>query len=102
MAKDVAVAGDSMLLKQSVLHDPLFAAISEPEEIWQMVDQMLVAQRQWLPNYAAANIDVAEQCLADHNAAGTRVSRPNWNGAARQAVRSVETPRRRSRRHPQR
>ncbi|HPF33052.1 MAG TPA: DUF87 domain-containing protein, partial [Candidatus Sabulitectum sp.] len=40
------------LLKQAMLHDPLVAAVCNPEEIWQMTDEMLVAQSEWLPNYA--------------------------------------------------
>ncbi|MEM7806791.1 MAG: alpha-galactosidase [Planctomycetota bacterium] len=90
MAKDAAVAGDVTLLKQAVLHDPLSAAVCEPEAIWQMVDEMLVAQRQWLPNYAAAAIDAAADRLSQHDAAGTRVPLRDWQGSTRQPVRSVE------------
>ena len=90
MAKDAAVAGDVTLLKQAVLHDPLTGAILEPEEIWQMVDAMLVAQRRWLPNFAEADVDAAADRLAKHEAAGTRVKRRQWEGAARKPVRSVE------------
>ena len=32
-----------------MLHDPLVGAVCNPEEIWQMTDEMLVAQAQWLP-----------------------------------------------------
>ena len=46
-------AGDVTLLKQAMLHDPLAAAVCNPEEIWQMTDEMLVAQAQWLPQFAA-------------------------------------------------
>ena len=46
-------AGDIDLLKLAVLHDPLVGAISTPEEVWQMVDEMVVAQARWLPQYAA-------------------------------------------------
>ena len=45
----------SILLKQAMLHDPLVGAICTPEEVWQMVDEMLVAQAQWLPQYAEAS-----------------------------------------------
>jgi len=67
-----------------VLHDPLVGAICTPDEVWQMVDEMVVAQAQWLPQYAAA-IPAAKARLA--TATGkTRA----WDGAARKQVRSVE------------
>ena len=53
-AVQAAVTGDVDLLKLAVLHDPLVGAISTPEEVWQMVDEMLVAQAEWLPQYAHA------------------------------------------------
>ena len=46
-----AVTGDETLLKQAMLHDPLTAAVCDPPEIWQMTDEMLVAQARWLPQY---------------------------------------------------
>lgn len=51
MAMEAAVHGDRMLLKQAMLHDPLVAAACNPLEIWQMADEMLAAQKQWLPQY---------------------------------------------------
>ena len=53
MSVEAAVRGDATLLKQAVLHDPLTAAVCDPEEIWQMVDEMLIAQAPWLPQYRA-------------------------------------------------
>jgi alpha-galactosidase len=92
MATRAAVTGDVTLLKQAVLHDPLSAAICSPEEIWQMVDEMLVAQAQWLPQYEAnGSIREAEDRLAAHERNGTRVKlRQGWQGAARKKTRSVE------------
>lgn len=52
MAKEAAVTGDLQLLKQAVLLDPLVGAVCNPPEVWKMVDEMLVAQQQWLPQYA--------------------------------------------------
>ena len=46
MAVHAAITGDVDLLKLAVLHDPLVGAICSPEEVWQMVDEMLVAQAQ--------------------------------------------------------
>ena len=54
MAVEAAVEGDVELLKLAVLHDPLVGAVCSPEEVWQMVDEMLVAQAAWLPQYADA------------------------------------------------
>ncbi|MBB3948878.1 alpha-glucosidase/alpha-galactosidase [Aureimonas jatrophae] len=84
MAVQAAVTGDVELLKLSVLHDPLVGAICSPEEVWQMVDEMLVAQAEWLPQYADA-IPAARERLAK----GTVPTR-QWAGAARREVRSVE------------
>ena len=84
MATHAAVSGDVDLLKQAVLHDPLVGAICTPEEVWQMVDEMLVAQAQWLPQYAQA-IPSAKERLAKKTVA-TR----DWQGAARRHTRSVE------------
>ncbi len=83
MGMKAAVTGDVELLKQSVLHDPLVGAICTPEEVWQMVDEMLVAQAQWLPQYADA-IPAARERLAH-----PRVKTREWAGAARLDVRSV-------------
>jgi len=87
MAVHAAVTGDVELLKLAVLHDPLVGAICSPEEVWQMVDEMLVAQARWLPQYAHA-IDDAKARLANKTVA-TR----DWQGAARREVRGIETVR---------
>ncbi|MDE2018103.1 MAG: alpha-galactosidase [Hyphomicrobiales bacterium] len=54
MAVHAAVSGDVETLKLAVLHDPLVGAVCTPEEVWRMVDEMLVAQARWLPQYADA------------------------------------------------
>ncbi len=51
MGVRAGLAGDVTLLKQAMLHDPLVGAICEPPEVWQMVDEMLVEQAPWLPQY---------------------------------------------------
>ena len=48
---EAAVHGNATLLKQAMLHDPLVGAVCNPEEVWQMTDEMLVAQAKWLPQY---------------------------------------------------
>lgn len=52
LAMEAAVAGDIALLRQAMLMDPLTGAVCNPPEIRQMVDEMLIAQAQWLPQYA--------------------------------------------------
>ena len=63
LAVRAAVTGDDKLLRQAMLLDPLTAAVCNPPEVWQMVDEMLVAQAQWLPQYGPA-IAAAKQRLA--------------------------------------
>ena len=84
MGMTAAITGDLDLLKQAVLHDPLVGAICTPDEVWQMVDEMVVAQAQWLPQYADA-IPAARERLKT-----PKVKTRDWSGAARQTVRSVE------------
>ena len=81
MAVHAAIAGDVELLKLAVLHDPLIGAICSPDEVWQMVDEMLVAQAEWLPQYADA-IPAARQRLAQ-----SKVATRDWAGAARRKAR---------------
>jgi alpha-galactosidase len=89
MGMEAAVHGDVTLLKQAMLHDPLVGAVCNPEEVWQMADEMLVAQAQWLPQYTKA-IPQAAARLADHEKNGTRVKLRDWQGAARLHVKTVE------------
>ncbi len=90
MAVEAAVHGDVTLLKQAMLHDPLVAAVCNPEEIWQMTDDMLVAQAEWLPNYSSEAIDAAQARLTQQEANGKRVAlREDWQGAARLAIKTT-------------
>ena len=84
MSVRAAMTGDVDLLKQAVLHDPLVGAICTPEEVWQMVDEMLVAQARWLPQYAHAIPAAVERLKTP------KVKTRDWAGAARFDVRSVE------------
>lgn len=54
MAVIAAVNGDENLLKQAMMMDPLTGAVLDPNEIWQMTDEMLVAGEEWLPQYKEA------------------------------------------------
>jgi alpha-galactosidase len=89
MAMEAAVRGDVALLKQAMLHDPLVGAVCNPEEVWQMTDEMLVAQAQWLPQYAH-EIVAAKNRLAEHEKNGTRVKLVQTAGAARVHTKTVE------------
>ena len=89
MAVKAAVHGDLTLLKQAMLHDPLTAAVCDPNEVWQMTDEMLVAQAAWLPQFAA-DIPAARKRLASEKRLGTRT----WTGAARVHTRTVAEMRR--------
>ncbi len=89
MGMEAAVHGDVTLLKQAMLHDPLVGAVCNPEEVWQMTDEMLVAQSPWLPNYAH-EVGSARARLAAHETNGTRVKLRETRGAARLQIKSVE------------
>ncbi len=52
LAVEAAVQGDIRLLYQAGMMDPLTGAVCTPGEICQMVDEMLIAQEKWLPQYA--------------------------------------------------
>ena len=87
MSVHAAVTGDLDLLKLAVLHDPLVGAICSPDEVWQMVDEMVVAQAKWLPQFADA-IDGAKARMAK-----ATVKTRDWQGAARRDVRTVDVVR---------
>jgi len=89
MGVEAAVHGDVTLLKQAMLHDPLVGAVCNPEEVWQMTDEMLVAQAEWLPQYAA-EIPAARARLEQAEKNGARVKVREYQGAARLHTRSVE------------
>ena len=84
LAVEAAVHGDVDLLKQAFLMDPLVGAVCSQPEIWQMVDDMLIAQSNWLPQYKKA-IAPARKRLASEKPLGTRKTR----GAARLKTKSV-------------
>jgi alpha-galactosidase len=51
LAVEAAVSGDDDLLRQAMMMDPLVGAVCDPPEIWRMVDELLVAEAKWLPQY---------------------------------------------------
>jgi alpha-galactosidase len=84
-----AVSGDDALLRQAFLLDPLVGAVCNPPEVWQMVDEMLVAGAPWLPQYRRA-ITAAKRRLKSGPLIKTKVTR----GAARLQVRTQAALRR--------
>jgi len=51
MAVEAALSGDRDLAKLAVLHDPLTGAVCNPDEVWQMCDEMFEALSPWLPQF---------------------------------------------------
>jgi alpha-galactosidase len=89
MGVEAAVRGDVTLLKQAMLHDPLVGAVCNPEEVWQMTDELLVAQARWLPQFQG-QIAAAEARLAQAQADGTRVRLRETAGAARLKTKTID------------
>ena len=84
MGMEAAVHGDANVLKLAMLHDPLVGAVCDPPEVWQMTDEMLVAQAEWLPQYAD-EVPKARKRLAAEKPLGVKTGK----GAARLKVRTV-------------
>lgn len=84
LAVQAAVTGDDQLLRQAFLLDPLTGAVCNPPEVWQLVDEMLVAGKKWLPQYKQA-IKAAASRLAQ----GPRLKTKGTAGAARVRPRSL-------------
>jgi len=82
LAVQAAIAGDDELLRQAMMVDPLVGAVCNPPEIWQMVDELLVAQARWLPQYRKA-VAAAKRRLAKGKKIKTRTG---YRGAARLPV----------------
>ena len=78
MLIQAGMRGDVHLLKQAAMMDPLTGAVCDTNEISQMVDEMLVAQAQWLPQYKE-EIPKAKARLALEKPLGTK----STEGAAR-------------------
>lgn len=85
LAVEAAVHGDDLLLRQAFMMDPLVGAVCNPKEIWNMVDEMLVAHEPWLPQYTEA-IQLAKKRLASK----VEPKREILTGAARLKVRNID------------
>ena len=89
LAVEAGAHGDINLLRQAMMMDPLTGAVCNTEEIWQMVDEMLIAQEQWLPQYAE-EIAKAKERWAKAEAEGTLIPPIVTEGAARLHTKTVE------------
>lgn len=85
LAVEAAVKGDDLLLRQAMMMDPLVGAVCNPKEIWQMTDEMLVAQEKWLPQYSKAILEAKKRLNTQ-----PRIPTKNYTGAARLKVKTVE------------
>ena len=84
LAVEAAVHADINLLQQAFMMDPLVGAVCNPPEIYQLVDEMLVAQAKWLPQWKK-ELPKARKRLASEKRLGTKKSR----GAARLKTKTV-------------
>ncbi len=83
---EAAVSGDDTLLRQAMLMDPLVGAVCNPPEVWQMVDELLVGQAKWLPQYKSA-ITAAKKRLKQGLAIPVK---EGYQGAARLHTKTVD------------
>lgn len=86
LSVEAAVGGDDVLLRQAMLLDPLVGAVCNPPEVWQMVDEMLVAEAQWLPQYGKAIAEAKERRAKG----GLLPTKEGYRGAVRLHVKTVE------------
>ena len=85
LAVEAAITGNAELLKQAMLLDPLTGAVLNPPEVWQMTDEMLIAQERWLPQYTDAIKDAKKRMSG-----GNLIPTKPYKGAARLAVKTIE------------
>ena len=88
LAVHAAVNGDVTLLRQAMMLDPLTGAACSPPDIDQMVDEFLIAQEQWLPQYEQAILS-AKARWQKREAEGTLIAPILTQGAARLKTKTV-------------
>ncbi|MBM7564227.1 alpha-glucosidase/alpha-galactosidase [Paenibacillus sacheonensis] len=86
LAVEAAIHGDDLLLRQAFMMDPLVGAVCNPPEIWQLVDEMLIAGEKWLPQYGEA----IAKAKTRQAAGGLLPTREGYRGAARLRTRTLE------------
>ena len=85
LAVEAAVHGDEMLLKQAMMMDPLVGAVCNPPEIWQMTEDMLIAGKEWLPQYKEVIEKIEKERIGRE-----LIPTKEYSGAARLNVKTVE------------
>lgn len=88
LAVEAGAHGDINLLRQAMLMDPLVGAVCNTPEIWQMVDEMLIEEAEWLPQYAD-EIARAKARWQKAEADGTLIPPIVTKGAARLHTKTV-------------
>jgi alpha-galactosidase len=89
LAVEAAVRADIQLLRQAMMMDPLVGAVCGTKEICQMVDEMLIEEAEWLPQYAQ-EIELAKQRWSEAESAGTLIPPIVTEGAARLHTKTAE------------
>ena len=90
LAVEAAVHGNADYLKQALLLDPLTGAVCTPPEVWQLADDLLIAEAPWLPQYTD-EVKAAKARRTQAARVGTRLpTREGNRGSARLEVRSLE------------
>ena len=85
LAVEACVSGNDQLLRQAMMMDPLTGAVCNPPEIWQMVDEMLIAEEKWLPQYQKAIAEAKKRW-----AQGNLIPTGDTKGSNRLRIKSVE------------
>ena len=89
LAVHAALNGDITLLRQAMLLDPLVGAACEPDAIYQMTDELLIEEAEWLPQYAQ-EIERAKARVEKAKKDGTFIPPIVTQGAARLHTKTVE------------
>ncbi|MHC4874344.1 MAG: alpha-galactosidase [Planctomycetota bacterium] len=63
LSVEAAVHGNVEYFKQALMLDPLSGAVCNPDEIWQMGDELLSSCAKWLPQYSSKDISAARRRL---------------------------------------
>ena len=51
LAIEAGIKGNDQILRQAMLLDPLVGAVCDTNQIWAMVDELLIAEEKYLPQY---------------------------------------------------
>ena len=79
LSVEAAVSGSLTLLRQAMLMDPLTGAVCTPDEIRQMVDDFLIEQSRWLPQYQEES-EKAVKRMDERKKSGTYIPHRDYNG----------------------